>query len=265
MRQIRTSHALTIARPDRDEVARVGLAELAELDTLLGSLDAGDWYRPTASGWTVHEMVAHVVGQHAETARPWTIAGRVRAARRRFPSMSALDAHNALQVAAFGPQSGPELRARLARVGQRAVRMRRRTPSFVRRQRTERTFPGERLVEPELAYVLDVLSNRDIWMHWLEIARATGREFAVGAHDRLVVAQVMRDLAMGWTGPPLVLELTGPAGGTWQVGDGEPVASARAGTLDCLWQLSGRPGSPVPQVSGDPAAAGALRAARVVF
>lgn len=265
MRQSRTTRALTIARPDRDEVAHVGFAELTALDALLGSLDADDWRRPTASGWTVHEMVAHVVGQHAETARPWTITGRVRAARRRFPSMSALDAHNALQVATFGPLSSPQLRARLAQVGPRAVRMRRRTPSLVRRQRTDRTFPGESLVEPDLAYVLDVLSNRDIWMHRLEISRATGRDFAVGAHDELVVAQVVRDLAVRWTGPSLVLELSGPAGGTWQLGAAEPEAWARAGTLDYLWHLSGRPAGPAPEVAGDAAAAGALRAARVVF
>ncbi|MFJ9783441.1 maleylpyruvate isomerase family mycothiol-dependent enzyme [Amycolatopsis sp. NPDC101161] len=265
MPRIRTTHALTIARPDREEVARVGFAELSALEALLGSLGEEDWRRPTASGWTVHEMVAHLVGQHVETARPWTIASRVRAARKRFPSMSALDAHNALQVATFGSLSGDELRAWLAQVGPRAVRMRRRAPSFVRRQRTDRTFPGESLVEPELAYVMDVLSNRDTWLHRLEIARATGREFAVGADDGLVVAQVVRDLALRWSGPALVMDLSGPAGGSWQLGEGEPVAWARAGALDHLWHLSGRPGSPDPEVTGDPAAAEALRAARVVF
>ncbi|MGW5722234.1 maleylpyruvate isomerase N-terminal domain-containing protein [Amycolatopsis sp. NPDC003865] len=206
---IRTTHALTIARPDREEVARVGFAELTALDALLGSLGEEEWRRPTAAGWTVHETVAHLVGQHAETARPWTIGGRVRAARKRFPSMSALDAHNALQVATFGSLSGDELRVRLARVGPRAVRMRRRAPSFVRRQRTDRTFPGESLVEPELAYVLDVLSNRDTWMHRLEIARATSREFVIGADDAQVVAQVVRG---SWA---TVSRWPGPGPGRW--------------------------------------------------
>jgi uncharacterized protein (TIGR03083 family) len=36
--------------------------ERAELIGLLKSLDAGDWQRPTACpGWTVHDIVAHVV------------------------------------------------------------------------------------------------------------------------------------------------------------------------------------------------------------
>ncbi|GAB3154894.1 hypothetical protein GCM10027258_59320 [Amycolatopsis stemonae] len=259
MRQTRTSHALTIARPDREEVARVGLAELAALDVLLGSLGPDDGRRPTASGWTVREVVAHLVGQHAETARPWTIPGRIRAARKRFPELSALDAHNALQVATFSPLSDEALRALLARVGPRAVRRRRRTPAFVRRQRTERYFPGEPLVDPAMAYVLDVLSNRDTWLHRLEIARATGRPFAV--NDDVVVMQVARDLAEEWTGPPLVLEL----GGAWRLGEGEPVAWVRADPLDYLWHLSGRPGDPEFDVDGDPAVVDALRAARVVF
>lgn len=263
MRQIRTTHALTIARPDRDEVARVGLAELEALDVLLGGLTAGDWQRPTASGWTVHELVAHIVGQHAETARPWTIGGRVRTARCRFPALSALDAHNALQVATFGPLSDGELRRMLAEVGPKAVRMRRRTPAFVRRQSTERAFPGEPLVEPTLAYLLDVLSNRDTWLHRLEIARATGRPFAAGAYDDSVVAQVVRDLAEEWAGPPLVLEPD--PGGPWRLGEGEPIAWVRTSALDYLWHLSGRPGEPEFDVDGDPAAVAALRDARVVF
>jgi uncharacterized protein (TIGR03083 family) len=263
MRQTRTTHALTIARPGREEVARVGLAELAALDALLGDLTATGWRRPTASGWTVHEMVAHLVGQYAETARPWTIGGRVRAARRRFPAMSALDAHNALQVATFGPLSDGELRRKLAGVGPKAVRVRRRTPGFVRRQSIERTFPGESLVEPTLAYVMDVLSNRDTWLHRLEIARAAGLPFATGAHDESVVAQVVRDLAEEWAGPPLVLELDGAA--PWRLGEGEPVARVRTGVLGYLWHLSGRPGNPEFDVEGDPAAADALRAARVTF
>lgn len=260
MHQTRTTHALTIPRPDREEVARGGLAELTALDDLLGSLDDGDWRQPTACGWTVHEVVAHLLGQHLETARPWTIGGRIRAARRRFPGLSALDAHNALQVATFSPLSDVELRTRLARVGPRAVRMRRRSPGFIRRQPSERYFPGEPLVEPELAYVMDVLSNRDTWMHRLEIARATGRPFRGG--DDGVVAQVVRDLAQEWTGPPLVLELTEPDG-QWRLGDGEPVARVRTSAIDYLWHLSGRPGE--PHLEGDPAAVEALLAARVVF
>lgn len=178
-------------------------------------------------------------------------------------ALSALDAHNALQVETFAPLSDGELRRKLAAVGPRAVRMRRRTPAFVRRQGTERYFPGEPLVEPTLAYVLDVLSPRDTWLHRLEIARATDRPFAADPHQESVVAQVVRDLAEEWASPPLVLELDGA--GQWRLGEGEPIAWVRASVLEYLWHLSGRPGNPEFDVDGDPAAVDALRAARVVF
>jgi uncharacterized protein (TIGR03083 family) len=41
--------------------------ERAELLGLLESLDAGDWQRPTVCpGWTVHDIVAHVVHAGAQ-------------------------------------------------------------------------------------------------------------------------------------------------------------------------------------------------------
>lgn len=262
MQQTRAPHALTIPRPDRAEVARVGTAEMAAFDTLLGELAPDEWLRPTASGWTVHEMVAHVIGQQAESARPWTITGKLRQARRRFPEMSSLDAHNALQIAEFGPLPSAELQGRLVTLGAKAVRSRRRTPSLIRRQSTLRYFPEEPLVEPNLGYVIDVLSNRDTWMHRVEIARATGRAFTAGGHDHEVVAQIVRDLAAGWAGPSITLNL---GAGRWILGDGDPVANVRAEMLDYLWLLSGRGGSPSLEIDGDRSVADAVLKARVVF
>lgn len=262
MQQTRAPYALTIPRPHRTEVARVGTAEMAAFDALLGELAPDEWRRPTASGWTVHEMVAHVVGQQAESARPWTIGGKIRAARRRFPEMSSLDAHNALQIEEFGPLAAAELHRRLVPLGPKAVRSRRRTPSFVRRQGTQRYFPEESLVEPNLGYVIDVLSNRDTWMHRVEIARATGRPFVPGEHDADVVAQVVRDLAAGWAAPSITLNL---GAARWILGDGDPVADVRAEMLDYLWLLSGRGGSPSLQIDGDRSVADAVLKARVVF
>ncbi len=72
----------------------------------------------------------------------------------------------------------------------------------------EQTLPDDRL-----GYVLDVLGLRDPWMHRVDLARATGRPLVLGAHDREIVAQVVADLGRGWDGPPVLLELAGPAGG----------------------------------------------------
>src|SRR6266540_2815533 len=47
------------------------------------------------------------------------------------------------------------------------------------------------------------------------------------ADNRVVVAQVIADLGWAWEGPPVLLELTGRAGGRWTLGQGAPVATAR--------------------------------------
>lgn len=266
LRHAPTPHGRGIGRPRRDHAAQDDAGELAALLALLADLSDTDWRRPTASaGWNVHAMVAHILGQHEESARPLLAARRLHQGPRRFPGRSRLDAHNALQVDELGGLPSAELVSRLATVGPRAVRARRRVPRVVRRLSLARVFPEETLPDNTFGYLLDVLSIRDTWLHRLEIARATGRPFAAAAHDHAVIAQVVRDLAESWSGPPLVLDLTGPAGGQWRLGDGEPTATARIYALDYLWLLSGRGGTPPVAIDGDANPTGALLAARVSF
>ncbi|MFS8100193.1 maleylpyruvate isomerase family mycothiol-dependent enzyme [Lentzea alba] len=263
MHQTRARQALTIARPHPRDAAAEGFAEIEAFTALLADLTEEEWGRPTTSaGWTVHDMVAHVVGQHVESARPWTIPGKIKQARRRFAGRSTLDAHNALQIAEHGTRTPDELRGLLERFGPKAVRVRLRAPGFLRRRSVARMFPEESLPDSSFAYLFDVLSTRDTWLHRLEIARATDRPFVTGDHDRGVVTQVVRDLAEEWSGPPITLEF---GGGRWELGEGEPVAVVRADPLDYLWHLSGREGSPALDIEGDPAVAGAVLDARVVF
>ncbi|WP_236790999.1 maleylpyruvate isomerase family mycothiol-dependent enzyme [Amycolatopsis sp. GM8] len=266
MPETRAPEALAIARPTPGEAAVEGLAEVDALNALLAGLSDDEWELPTASaGWIVRDLVAHLAGQHVESARPWTIPGKLRQARRRFPGRTALDAHNALQILEYGDRTPEELRRLLVRFGPKAVRARRRSPGFIRRRSVARFFPEEPLPDLSFAYLFDVLSNRDTWMHRLEIARATNRPFVTGEHDRGVVAQVVSDLARSWSGPSITLALTGPAGGRWALGATGSVALVRIGTLDYLWRLSGRGSPPALDIAGDPAVAGAVLDARVEF
>lgn len=260
---MRPTQGLSIPRPRPEDAAVEGLAEVDALNALLAGLSGDDWDRATASaGWTVRDVVAHLVGQHVESARPWTIPGKLRQARRRFPARSALDAHNALQILDYGGRTADELRGLLVRFGPKAVRVRRRAPGFLRRRGFARFFPEEQLPDPSFGYLFDVLSNRDTWLHRLEIARATGRPFATGEHDHGIVTQVVRDLAQAWTGPAIILEL---GTGRWALGTDDPVAVVRTETLDYLWHLSGRAGRPALDVDGDPSVTAAVLDARVEF
>jgi len=72
-----------IARTSMREAVSLGLEELSRTLELLRSLDADDWARPTdCTGWSVHDVVAHLVGQFEGAARPDRLLRRVRAARR---------------------------------------------------------------------------------------------------------------------------------------------------------------------------------------
>jgi uncharacterized protein (TIGR03083 family) len=249
-----------------DQVAEVATAELQASIALLADLDDRGWARPTdCAGWTVHDLTAHLVGQYQGLASLWVYLRRHRRAQRRYPALSRLDADNRQQIDDLGGHSGRELIAMLATIGPKAIRARRRVPGLVRRQHTGRMYPEERLPDDRLSYMLDVLGPRDLWMHRVDLARATGRPLALGAHDREVVAQVIADLGRAWEGPPVLLELSGPAGGRWALGDGSPVATVRADAVNYLRALSGRNDHPDLEIDGDQAAAAAVAAARVVF
>jgi uncharacterized protein (TIGR03083 family) len=262
---VRNAWGILQTPPDR--VAEVAAAELDAELALLGTLDELDWHRPTdCVGWDVHDLTAHLVGEYEEITRPWVLLRRLREGHRRYPRLSRLDAHNQQQINELSHQSGEKLIAALARLGPAAIRARRRLPGPLRRLPVARLFPEEarRMPDVGLGYLLDVVMVRDAWMHRVDLARATGRPLALGEHDREVVAQVVRDVGRCWNGPSVLLELGGPAGGRWRLGNDTPAATVRTDAVSYLRAVSGRDDHPALEADGDPAAAAAV-AARVVF
>jgi hypothetical protein len=81
---------------------------------------------------------------------------------------------------------------------------------------------GERTERWPFGFLVDVVLTRDVWMHRVDIARATGRVLVLTAeHDGALVAGVVAEWA-DRHGQPYRLRLTGPAGGSWSRGDGAP-------------------------------------------
>jgi hypothetical protein len=86
-------------------------------------------------------------------------------------------------------------------------------------------LPEEQVVGPDrewwrIGFLLDVVLTRDVWMHRVDIARATGRlPRLTPDHDRVLVADVVSEWAQRH-GRPFRLRLTGPAGGEWSSGAG---------------------------------------------
>ncbi len=71
-----------------------------------------------------------------------------------------------------------------------------------------------------LGHLVDVVYTRDVWMHTIDIARATGRDVDLSAP---VNARIVADVAREWAvlhGQPIDLTLTGPCGGRFVEGAG---------------------------------------------
>ena len=257
--------AAHLPQTDPDHAAAIGQAEGRATLALLRTLGDGDWTRPTdCTEWDVRTLVAHLLAQCQDSIRLGTLLRRELVGRRRYPAKTAVDAHMAVGVDDHHTASGPELVERLALLWPRAVWARRRRPAALRRIKVNSGIPG--LPRWPVAYLLDVILNRDLWMHRVDLARTTGRPLVIGDHDQQIVAQVVRDLALGWSAAPVTLELTGPAGGSWAIGSGGPVAVVRADAVAYLRALSGRDDDVMLDlVSGQATALTPIRQARVAF
>jgi uncharacterized protein (TIGR03083 family) len=257
--------ASRLPRTDRDQAALIGEAEGRAAFALLRQLGDRDWQRPTdCTEWDVRTLVSHLVAQCEDSLRLRTMLRREFVGRRRYPGKSGVDAHMAAQVHDHLSERGPELVQRFGSLWPRAVQVRRRRPGILRRIKINSGVPG--MPRFSIGYLLDIIYNRDLWMHRLDLARATGQPFTIGRHDRQIVEQVVRDLALGWSAAPVALELTGAAGGSWLIGSGEPVASVRADAVACIRSLAGRDDDPALElIHGDETALAPIRRARVVF
>lgn len=218
-----TTAAPRTPRLDRAVAVRLAADEYARFVAQLHALSHEDWSRPTpCPGWDVHAMVAHVLGMAELAASVPEQLRQMRAAKRAGGLL--IDALTSLQVAKHVHRTPADLVARLAQVGPRAAAGRRRTPSLVRRLRLAGQPVEETGTQTEtwtVGYLTDVILTRDTWMHRCDIAVATGRSMTLTPeHDGALVADVAEEWA-GRHGRPYRLELTGPAGGRWDTGDGE--------------------------------------------
>lgn len=258
--------AAHLAQTHPDQARGVAAAEYDALVAMVDAFSATDWDLPTdCTAWRVRDLVAHVAGAAEEACRlPVMLRHQgvaLNGVRRGAGAM--VDLLCEIQIADRAGLSDTELAADLRRWAAGAPDGRRRQPRLLRRVALP-AFAGLR-PGARLAYLLDVVYPRDVWLHRVDLHRATGVEMPASTGEGEVVAQVVRDLDLEWTGPALVLELTGRASGHWQVGEGEPVATTTEDAVALMRLLSGRSDECQLVTTGDPGAADRLRTARVVF
>jgi uncharacterized protein (TIGR03083 family) len=263
-----TIHARDIGRAGRTTCREHRAAEIQAWHDLLSELDEADWHRRTVCAeWDVADIVGHLCGQADDVNRPWLFPLRDRRAKRGYPDIPLLDAHMMVQADEYRGTPTTELRARFGKVWGKANRAIMRNPEVIRRlQIPVEGMPGFDKIG--LGYIQDILLARDLWMHRDDVCQALGRSFDAGPYAAELVAQVMYDVQDGpfWKGLPVELTLTGQGGGSFRLGDGDPVAAIATDAVGYMRTLSGRDDEPtIELVEGDPAGADAVRTCRMPF
>lgn len=226
--------------------ARLARQELDAFVRLLGELSPEDWDRPTPCAlWTVRDVVAHQAGhvQMGAGLRGFVAQLNPRATSPyRKRGMSMLDALNQHQVDIRKGLPVEDVVAEVRDGTPRSIAARARLNPVVRNVPVP--APGFGMVR--LGTLLYRVFPRDMWIHRLDIADATGRDFALQpGHDSVMVAQAVDDVdryvQKKGRGLSFVLTLAGPAGGTWALGGGsEPVANIRMDVPGFMRRSSGR-------------------------
>lgn len=201
---------------------RLAATEYSRFAEQLQRLSAEDWTRPTdCPAWDVRALASHVLGMAAMAASIREQVRQMRAARRRGGVF--IDALTALQVSERVGMIPSEITSAFVATGPRAARGRRRTPGVIRSRALPMAQPvGDHLERWTIGFLVDVVLTRDVFVHRVDIARATGRDLELSAdHDGVLVA----DVAAEWAarhGQPCTLHLDGPAGGSWSWGSEGP-------------------------------------------
>lgn len=188
------------------------------LDVLRG-LTPEHWAAATeCEPWDVRAMVCHVLGATESHASLREMAHQMRAYRGAKDGPM-IDAMTALQIRDRARLSTSEIVDRFERAAPRSVRARRRMPGLVRRMPMKVDAPFDK-DGWRLGYLMDVIYNRDAWMHRVDVSRAIGRDMVLTPeHEGRFVADVVAEWARRH-GKPFTLILAGPAGGTFVAGEG---------------------------------------------
>jgi uncharacterized protein (TIGR03083 family) len=212
-----TIDVATIEPLTHDEAIRRQAHELDCTLALLRSLDGPAWTAVTdCPAWDVRAMYQHVLGAceaGASIRENVHQLRRARAHRKQHggPLEAALSAVQVRERASLGPA---QILERLTVIAPKTLRGRARTPAFVRNY-AKLAVDGPVYETWKLGYLIDTIYLRDLWMHRADVAHALHRPLELSSdHDGRIVADIVAEWARRH-GKPFVLDLTGPAGGTY--------------------------------------------------
>lgn len=211
----------------RTDAREVAAAAYDQLFALLRSLSPADWSAPTECvPWDVAAMVGHLIGAGRSNAslREFARQQSYGARHRTEYGGNALDACNALQIADQADLTPAQRITALERTAPTAVAGRMRWSRFLSLVNAPIDQAGSTAsgmpARVNGGHLYDVVYTRDVWLHTIDIARATDREPDL-THP--CNARILEDVVAEWArrhASPFELVLTGPAGGRYCQGDG---------------------------------------------
>ena len=235
--------------PEADLLAGAAYAALL---ADLAKLTDDDWAQPTeCAGWSVRDMVGHLVGAaqgHASMSVFVRQYGWGVRHRKAFGG-SGLDAMNQRQIDTLRDDSHDTLLRLLGELAPKAVAGRARRARLLGWAPISLDAAGSWYegmpTRTTMAELCAVVLTRDVWTHRLDVARAVGQAPSIDPQvDGRIVADIVADWALRHS-QPFDLTLTGDAGGTFRVGkEGQTLT---LGALDFARVMAGRrPDGEVP-------------------
>jgi hypothetical protein len=188
-------------------------------------------------------MAVHLVASAEAQANPVEFGRQVLTGRTLTAEIGGkhwVDGLNEAQLRARTGWTGEELPGRWEKAAAAALNARRRMPAPIRALPVLPlgTALGTDLGWKPLGYLFDIGFTRDVWLHRVDIARATGRPLVLTAeHDGRIVADIVAEWAR-LHGDPFSLDLQGAAGGSFTARGG--AAPVRLDAVEFVRILSGR-------------------------
>ena len=233
---------------DHAEAMRLTAAENSRLLAQLSGLTDDQWTTLTdCTGWTVRDVVVHLIASAQAQANPIEFVRQVLAGRpltKEIGGAHWVDGLNEAQLRArtdWSPTTLPELWEQHSAA---ALKARRRMPAPLRALPVLPigTGLGVHIGWQPVGYLFDMGFTRDVWMHRIDIARAAGiPPELTPEHDGRIVADIVAE----WSrrhGQRYTLTLTGPAGGQFGSAGGGETQSVDA--VEFVRILSGRAEGP---------------------
>lgn len=222
MKQAIIHDVTTVPRIRHREAMQIAVVENAKFAAQLRSFEPKDWLKSTDCVlWNVKAVAAHVVGSAAGQA---SFPEFVRQVRKGRPLVGEIggkywwDGMNELQVRERAGLTTDELIAEWDASSVKALRARTRLPRPIARLPLL-NFPAPIGRQP-VSYLFDIGFTRDVWMHRIDLAEATGRPLDLDAdHDGRIVVDIVAEWANTHQ-EPFTLVLDGPAGGQYTSGIG---------------------------------------------